>query len=135
MDIFSQPESSSVATCAALSRNAQSTNTKIQAMISRTVVGNEAAQSQLRLLSLRLHQFRLHVDQLSRCLGDAPVIHKELGGVLASALIECQEALGIVLGHLEPWSGGLGVEALSCYEKFIAAQLRFFVFATQLLTM
>ncbi|KAL2261939.1 hypothetical protein VTK26DRAFT_2947 [Humicola hyalothermophila] len=132
MNAFSQADAAG--TCAVLSQSAESTYTRLDTIMAGAVVGEEAVRSQLRALSASLNQFRHHVDQLGHCLADAPVVHQELGAVLGAALSECQDALAVVSGRLGPGLGGLEVEALSCYKAFLAAQLRFFFFASQLLT-
>ncbi|KAK4152689.1 hypothetical protein C8A00DRAFT_16038 [Chaetomidium leptoderma] len=130
---FSQP--SAAASCSALSGTAQSTTAKIQELISAGAVAEDTLGRQLSFLSSRVQQFRQHVDQLGHCIADASVVHPQLGDVLKSSLAECQNALGTVSNKLEPGSGGLSADAIACDQTLMAAYLRLFVLATQLLIM
>jgi hypothetical protein len=133
MDDFSK--SIAATTSSALSGEAQATAAKIQKAVTAGVVGDGALQARLSGLSARLQVFRLHADQLSRCIADAPVVHPNLGDVLKSSLAESAHALRTVTGRLEPGSDSLDSHAVSAFEALLAAYTRLFVLGTQLLTM
>lgn len=141
MERFSQ--ASAATTCSELSHRAHSTAARImiQDVMDADAAGDSdtARQTRMPVLAARLQQFGQHLDQLGHCVAGASVMHHELHALVGSALAKCQHALGTVSDHVTELgprpAGGLAAGALSCYETFVMAYSRLFVFATQLLTM
>lgn len=133
MKHFSQ--ASAAAACSDLVRAAQSTAAKVQAITIASSMVDQALQRPLSLLIAGLQKFGEHADQLGHCVADASVVHPQLGDALAPAVVDCDNAMSILSDKLEPEQGDISVEAISRYQNFLSRASRFFVLATQLLTM